>query len=106
MLNLILVGLGAALLSGGIAFLAGRKFWASSYAKTNRQGDGGGPLGGVFVIMSGALIGLLLFGHVFSHFLSQQAVEVGMIVSMVTSPIVGFLLAFRSKAAPKDGDKK
>ncbi len=96
MLNSILVGLGAALLSGAVSFLIGRKFWASDHAKTNTRGDGGGPLVGVFVIMSGALVGMLLFGLVFSHFLTPDAVSVGMIVSMITSPIVGFYLAFRS----------
>lgn len=106
MLNLILVGLAAAILSGTVAFLLGRMFWATDYAKTNKRGDGGGPFGGVFVIMSGALVGMLLFGHVFSHFLSQEAVSVGMIVSMITSPIVGFILAFRTKRTPNDTDKK
>ncbi len=106
MLNLILVGLAAALLSGTVAFLLGRMFWVTDYAKTNKRGDGGGPFGGVFVIMSGALVGMLLFGHVFSHFLSPDAVSVGMIVSMITSPIVGFILAFRSKRTPSDTDKK
>ncbi|MCC6977502.1 MAG: hypothetical protein IT343_04230 [Candidatus Melainabacteria bacterium] len=106
MLTLILVGLGAALLSGGIACFVGSKFWNTEYARTNKRGDGGGPFGGVFVIMSGALVGMLLFGHVFSHWLSSDAVSVGMIVSMITSPVVGFWYAFRTKAAPKDGDKK
>ena len=96
MLNLILVGLAAAVLSGGIAFFTNRWFWSTNYSKTNKSSMGG-PAGGVFVIMSGALIGMLLFGHVFSHWLSPDAVGVGMIVSMITSPIVGFVLAFRSK---------
>ena len=106
MLNLILVGLAAAILSGTVALLLGRMFWATDYAKTNKRGDGGGPFGGVFVIMSGALVGMLLFGHVFNHFLSPDAVSVGMIVSMITSPIVGFILAFRTKRTPNDSDKK
>ena len=96
MLTLILVGIAAAVLSGLVAFLTGRWFWATSYSKTNKSGDGGG---GVLVIMSGALVGMLLFGHVFSHWLTPDAVSVGMIVSMITSPVVGFILAFRSKSA-------
>ena len=99
MLTLILVGIAAVVLSGLVAFLTGRWFWATSYSKTNKSGDGGGPFGGVFVIMSGALVGMLLFGHVFSHWLTPDAVSVGMIVSMITSPVVGFILAFRSKSA-------
>lgn len=107
MLTLILVGIAAAVLSGLVAFLTGRWFWATSYSKTNKNGDGGGPFGGVFVIMSGALVGMLLFGHVFSHWLAPDAVSVGMIVSMITSPVVGFFLAFKSKPnSTNSGDKK
>jgi len=106
MLSLILVGIGAAILSGLVAFLTGRWFWSTTYSKTNKAGDGGGPFGGVFVIMSGALVGMLLFGHVFSLWLTPDAVGVGMIVSMITSPIVGFVLAFRTKSNTKSGDKK
>ena len=44
MLNLILVGIAAAVLSGLVAFLTGRWFWATTYSKTNKAGDGGGHL--------------------------------------------------------------
>jgi hypothetical protein len=58
---MILSILAAVVLAVGPAVAAlylGNWFWSTEYSKTNKQGDGGGPFGGVWTMMSGVMIAL------------------------------------------------
>lgn len=107
MLNLILVGIAATVISGGFSYWLSNKFWSSAYSKTNKSGDFGSPRGGVFATMSGCLIGLMLFSYVGKYFLTPDEVGVGMITSMIAGAIFGFIPLFRNRPQPPaGGDKK
>ncbi len=112
MLEMILAGLSAGVLSGDLAYLTSRFLWAEPYSEISK----GNPILIAFeasvVAATGVLVGMLVFGHFFSGFLSSPAVDAGLIVSMVTSPVVGCILFYRWKstalksAASKDEASK
>lgn len=95
----IVVALIAALVSGVSGYYISFRFHSSDYAATDRSGDFGAPRGGFFALLSGALIGMLLF-PLGSRLLPlpPDAVGVGMITAMVVGAAAGFAGALRGQA--------
>ncbi len=107
MLDVILASLAAAVLGGSVAYVTSRFLWAEPYSEISMGDRTAVAVEAVVVAASGVLVGMLVFGHFFSGFLSSPAVDTGLIVSMVTSPVVGCILFYRWKsAASKDETKK
>lgn len=100
MLSTILVGLIAALISGGSGYYISYKFNTSAHAANDTSGDFGAPRGGFIALMSGMLIGMLLFslgGQI--GLLPGDVVGLGLIVSMISGflgGIAGLIHAVKS----------
>jgi len=108
MTSTILFGILAAAISGISGYLISYKFNSSNYAATDTSGDFGSPRGGFFALMSGAMIGLILFSLA-SHlpFLPQGVAGVGMIVSLIVGSIAGVTGMIRgTNSRRKGGDEK
>lgn len=90
----LIVGIVSALSALGIGYWASFKFYSSKYAVTNKNGDFGGPRGGIFALMAGVFVGLFFFGIFGKTVFTPDVTEVGMIASMVGGMIGGVVGMF------------
>ncbi len=94
----LLVGIVTALATLGIGYWSSFSFFSSKHAATNKNGDFGGPRGGIFALMGGLFAGILFFS-IFGKTMFTPAVnEVGLIASMIggfLGGIIGMLRAPR-----------
>jgi hypothetical protein len=58
--------------SGLVGFVLNRWFWGTPFSKTDTVGYGGTPLGGTWLMMSGAVTGLLLTMYVGKYYLASD----------------------------------
>jgi hypothetical protein len=107
MFSTILVGLLAAAISGFSGYYLSYKFNSSNYAATDTSGDFGAPRGGFFALLSGAMIGLILFS-LLSHttILPAGSAGIGMIVSLIVGAIAGVTGMIRGTNSRRKGEDK
>lgn len=94
----ILVSLFAIAFAGGIGYWLSAKFWNTQYSRTNTSGDFGTPRGGFFATLGGVLIGLFFFAYLGKYIFPAETVGTGMIVSMISGAVGGFVAMFRATA--------
>lgn len=90
---IVLIGL---LISGVSGYFLSYRFNRSDHAANDTSGDFGAPRGGFFALMSGMLVGMLLFNLAGTFgFLAGEMVGIGLIASMIGGLIGGVIGAFR-----------
>lgn len=92
----LLVGIVSALASLGIGYWASYKFYGSQHAATNKNGDFGGPRGGVFALMAGVFAGIFFFSILGKTMFTPAVTEIGMIASMIGGFIGGIAGMFKA----------
>ena len=106
MTSAIIVGLLAAAISGISGYYISYKFNISQYAATDTSGDFGAPRGGFFALLSGAMIGLILFSLLSHLAIFAATAGIGMIVSMIVGSIAGVTGMIRAINTRRKGEVK
>ncbi len=91
----------SALVFGGGGYWLSSKFWNSSYSGRNTGGDGGGPSGGVFAAMGGALLGMWFFLYVGPYLFSADIYMPAGITAMVAGFVGGTVAMMRGNRGKK-----
>jgi hypothetical protein len=97
MLTSILASLVIIAISAGAGYGISNAFWKTDYSRTNKSGDGGGPLGGVWAVMSGVMISLILTLYVGKYFIAESMIVWTFGIAAALSMVAGFLPAFRRR---------
>ncbi|MBX9572746.1 MAG: hypothetical protein K2X77_27870 [Candidatus Obscuribacterales bacterium] len=92
----ILVGIVTALATLGIGYWASYNFFSSKHAATNKNGDFGGPRGGIFALMAGLFAGIIFFSIFGKTMFTPEVTEIGLITSMIAGTIGGVVGMFRA----------
>lgn len=98
----LLVGIVTGLATLGIGYWSSFNFFSSKYAATNKNGDFGGPRGGVFALMGGLFAGILFFAIFGKTVFTPEVTEVGMIASMIGGFLGGIVGMFRAPRWKKE----
>ncbi len=107
MFDMILAGFSAAVLASTAAFATSRILWSKPCSAVGPEARTAVAVEAVAVSASGILLGMLVYGTIFSDYISTAAVDAGLIVSIITSPLVGLVRFCRwAKGAPNVADKK
>ena len=97
MTNLILLTALGSAASALFSWYLATWFWGTNYAKTNHNGDGGGPFGGLYAMIGGAFLSFFLILKVFITFIPADAL--GWVLAAVCLPslVTGIWASFRSR---------
>jgi hypothetical protein len=97
MLTSILASLIIVAISVGGGYAISNAFWKTDYSRTNKQGDGGGPFGGVWASMAGVMLSLVLTLYVGKYFIAESMLMWTFGISAVGGMIAGFTPLFRRR---------
>lgn len=97
MLTSILAGIGFIALSILISYNLSAFFWKTDYSKTNKTGDFGSPRGGVFAIMAGIPISIIIVSSLGKYVIDANAFGYVLVACMICSGIAGMIPLFRNR---------
>lgn len=97
-MNIVLFTVVASVVSALVSYGISSWFWNTDYSRTNHNGDGGGPLGGVWCTLGGATLSLMLLLN-YGRFVVPNTEHFGWVLGLVCIPsvIAGFVPLFRRK---------
>ncbi|MBS1994547.1 MAG: hypothetical protein JSS83_28740 [Cyanobacteria bacterium SZAS LIN-3] len=77
-------------ISGALGYIINEYFWRTPYARNNKEGIAGGPFGGIFIWVSGSLIGFLMTLAIGPFFMEKEAAACVAFGCLVVGVITGY----------------